>query len=110
MGHMNESSQRQPASYERGYVKVYYDFLDNSFLTAEEQMVFIVLKSYIDFGKDSGETGQSLETICKRAKMSRRRVIDNIKSLVEKGVIRKMRRGLTKTNLYTLSDCAAMWD
>lgn len=110
MRQMNKSIQRKPASHERGYVKVYYDFLDNSFLTAEEQMIFIVLKSYIDFGNDSGETCQSLETICKRTKMSRRRVIDNIKSLVEKGVIRKIRRGLTQTNLYTLSDCAAMWD
>ena len=45
----------QLASPERKYVKVYHDFLDNSFLTAEEQIIFITLKSYVDFKEDSGE-------------------------------------------------------
>lgn len=99
----------QLASPERKYVKVYHDFLDNSFLTTEEQMIFIVLKSYVDFKEDSGEAYPSMETICKRAKMSEKRARKNINALIKKGIAKKVQRGLTKTNLYTLSDYATMW-
>jgi len=98
----------QLASPERKYVKVFHDFLDNSFLTTEEQMIFIVLKSYIDFKEDSGEAYPSMETICKRAKMSEKRARKNINALIKKGIIKKVQRGLTKTNLYTLSDYVTM--
>lgn len=96
-------------SPERKYVKVYHDFLDNSFLTTEEQMIFIVLKSYVDFKEDSGEAYPSMETICKRTKMSEKRARKNINALIKKGIIKKVQRGLTKTNLYTLSDYVTMW-
>ena len=99
----------QLASPERKYVKVYHDFLDNSFLSVEEQMIFIVLKSYVDFKEDSGEVFPSIATLCKRAKMSKPRTIKAIKNLIEKGIVKKVQRGLTKTNLYTLSDYAMMW-
>lgn len=99
----------QLATPERKYVKVYHDFLDNSFLSAEEQMIFIVLKSYVDFKEDSGEAFPSIATLCKRAKMSKPRTIKAIKNLIEKGIVKKVQRGLTKTNLYTLSDYATMW-
>lgn len=99
----------QLASPERKYVKVYHDFLDNSFLSVEEQMIFIVLKSFIDFKNDSGEVFPSMETICKRAKMSEKRARKNINALIKKGIAKKVQRGLTKTNLYTLSDYATMW-
>lgn len=99
----------QFARPERKYVKVYHDFLDNSFLSVEEQMIFIVLKSYIDFKEDSGEVFPSIATLCKRAKMSKPRTIKAIKNLIEKGIVEKVQRGLTKTNLYTLSDYGAMW-
>ncbi|MCM1220019.1 MAG: helix-turn-helix domain-containing protein [Lachnospiraceae bacterium] len=99
----------QLASPERKYVKVYHDFLDNSFLSVEEQMIFIALKSFIDFKDDSGEVFPSMETICKRAKMSEKRARKNINALIKKGIAKKVQRGLTKTNLYTLSDYATMW-
>lgn len=99
----------QLASPERKYVKVYHDFLDNSFLSVEEQMIFIVLKSYIDFREDSGEAFPSVDTLCKRAKMSKPRTIKAINNLIKKGIVKKVQRGLTKTNLYTLSDYVAMW-
>ncbi len=99
----------QLAIPERKYVKVYHDFLDNSFLTIEEQMIFIVLKSYVDFKEDSGEAYPSMKTICKRAKMSEKRARKNINALIKKGIAKKVQRGLTKTNLYTLSDYATMW-
>ena len=105
----NEKIIVQLASPERKYAKVYHDFLDNSFLTTEEQMIFIVLKSYVDFKKDSGEVYPSMETICKRAKMSEKRARKNINALIKKGIVKKAQRGLTKTNLYTLSDYATMW-
>lgn len=109
MKQTNENITVKLARPERTYVKVYHDFLDNTFLTAEEQMIFIVLKSYIDFKEDSGEVYPSIETICKRAKMSPKRVRKNINSLVQKKIVTKVQRGLTKTNLYTLSDHATTW-
>lgn len=99
----------QLASPERKYVKVYHDFLDNSFLSVEEQMIFIALKSYIDFREDSGEAFPSVDTLCRRAKMSKPRTIKAINNLIKKGIVKKVQRGLTKTNLYTLSDYPAMW-
>lgn len=99
----------QLASPERKYVRTYHDFLDNSFLTTEEQMIFIVLKSYIDFREDSGEAFPSIDTLCKRAKMSKPRTIKAINNLIKKGIVKKVQRGLTKTNLYTLSDYVTMW-
>jgi len=105
----NEKIIVQLANPERKYVKVYHDFLDNSFLSAEEQMIFIVLKSYVDFKEDSGKVFPSMETICKRAKMGEKRARKNINALIKKGIVKKIQRGLTKTNLYTLSDYATMW-
>jgi len=75
------------ASPERKYVRTYHDFLDNSFLTAEEQMVFIVLKSYIDFSSDRGEVFPSMATICKRSKLSEPRARRTINSLIKKGIL-----------------------
>lgn len=95
---------------ERKYVRTYLDFLDNSFLTTAEQMVFIVLKSYIDFSVDSGGVFPSLETICKRSKLSESSARRTINSLIKKGIVKKIRRGLAKTNLYTLADYPTMWN
>lgn len=110
MKHANKNVMVQLAGPERKYVKVYQDFLDNSFLSTEEQMVFIVLKSYIDFKEDGGEAYPSMETICKRAKMGEKRARKNINALIKKGIVKKVQRGLTKTNLYILADYSPMWD
>lgn len=99
----------QLASPERKYTKIFHDFLDNSFLSVEEQMIFIVLKSFVDFKEDSGDVFPSMETICKRGKMSEKRARKNINALIKKGIVKKVQRGLTKTNLYTLSDYGTMW-
>lgn len=99
----------QLASPERKYTKIFHDFLDNSFLSVEEQMIFIVLKSFVDFKEDSGEVFPSMETICKRAKMSEKRARKNINALIKKGIVKKVQRGLTKTNLYTIADYSTMW-
>ena len=110
MKQTNENIIVQLATPERKYVKVFHDFLDNSFLTTEEQMIFIVLKSYVDFKEDSGEVYPSMETICKRAKMSEKRARKNINALIKKRIVKKVQRGLTKPNLYTLSDYVTMWN
>ncbi len=99
----------QLTSPDRKFSRIYHDFLCNSFLSTEEQMIFIVLKSFIDFKEDSGEAFPSMETICKMAKMSEKRARKNIKSLEEKGIIKKIRRGLNKSNIYTIADYPAMW-
>ncbi len=98
---------------ERKYVKVYHDFLHNQLLSVEEKMVFISLKSFIDFSTDtsgaSGEIYPTMETICKMTGLSRPRATRTVKKLEEKKIIKKIRRGLTKSNIYVLSDYATMW-
>lgn len=105
-----EKIEIQLSSPERKYVRIYHDFLENSFLTSEEQMIFIVLKSYINFSYDEGEIFPSMETICKRAKLSKPRARRAINDLIKKGIVKKVQRGLTKTNLYILADYSTMWN
>lgn len=93
----------------RKFVRVYQDFLYSEILTAEEKMVFIALKSFVDFSQDEDEVFPSMDTICKITGMSRPRATRTINSLVSKGIIKKQRRGLTKPNLYTIADYPAMW-
>lgn len=105
----NEKVEVQLAEPERKYVKVYHDFLDNTYLNVGEQMVFIALKSYVNFSNDSDSVYPSLKTICARAKLGEKSVRKHIDTLVKKGIVKKVRRGLTKTNLYTLTDSAKVW-
>lgn len=103
----------QLASPERKFVKVYQDFLQNELLTAEEKIVFIVLKSFVNFSKDNGgtqgEAYPTMETICKLSSLSRPRATRAINKLIEKKIVKKIRRGLTKSNIYMISDYATMW-
>lgn len=93
----------------RKFVRVYQDFLYSEILTAEEKLVFIALKSFVDFTQDEDEVFPSMDTICKITGMSRPRATRTINSLVSKGIVKKQRRGLTKPNLYTIADYPAMW-
>ena len=93
----------------RKFVRVYQDFLYSEILTAEEKLVFIALKSFVDFTQDEDEVFPSMDTICKITGMSRPRATRTINSLVLKGIVKKQRRGLTKPNLYTIADYPAMW-
>lgn len=90
-------------------VRTYIDFLDNSFLTMEEQMIYIVIKSFIDVNADEGVAYPSIETICRRAKVSKQRAIKNINSLVKKGILTKKRNGLSKNNSYGIVDDERFW-
>lgn len=103
----------QIASPERKFIKIYQDFLYCQLLSSEEKLIFIALKSFIDFSKDSGgtqgEVFPTIETIKKITGMGKKRIINNIKSLCKKGIVTKIQRGLTKSNIYILSDYASMW-
>lgn len=99
----------QSASPERLYVRVYKDFLATKQLTAEEKMIYIALKSFVDFKHDEGQVFPSMDTLCQLTSLSRPRATRTITSLIRKGVVKKERRGLTKSNLYTLYDNPSMW-
>ena len=99
----------QLATPEREYVKVYKDFLNSTLLTVEEKMVYIALKSFVTYGQDSGKVFPSMETLCKLTSLSKPRATRTITSLTKKGIVQKTRRGLTKSNLYTLIDVPTMW-
>lgn len=106
---VTEQFQVQLATPEREYVKVYKDFLNNELLTVEEKMVFIALKSFVTYGQDSGKVFPSMDTLCRLTSLSRPRATRTISSLEKKGIVKKTRRGLTKSNLYTLIDIPGMW-
>ena len=93
----------------RKFVMVHEDFLEADFLSVEEKMVYIVLKSFMAYGQDADEVYPSMETICRLSSMSRPRATRVISSLIKKGVVKKRRRGVTKSNVYTISDFPAMW-
>lgn len=113
MKQTNENITVQLANPERKFVKVYHDFLKSELLTVEEKIVFIVLKSFVDFSKDNGGTQgkayPTIETICRLSSLSRPRATRAINKLTEKKIVKKIRRGLTKSNIYIISDYAAMW-
>lgn len=93
----------------RKFVRVYKDFLESETLTAEEKLVFIALKSFVEFGRDEDAVYPSMEKISKISGMSRPRATRAISRLISKGIVKKQRRGLTKPNLYTIADYPSMW-
>ena len=100
---------------EKRSVEIYRNFLRCRLLSQEEKLIFIALKSFLDSLKalDSegiqGEVCPTIKTIQKMTKMGTKKVIDGIKKLCEKGIIKKIRRGPKKSNLYILSDYPEMW-
>lgn len=104
----------QLASPERKFTKVYNDFLRCKLLKAEEKVIFIILKSFIDFSKDmygvQGEVFPTIETIQDITGWGKKKIIKIIKELVKKGIVKKVQRGLTKSNIYIISDYATMWN
>ena len=99
----------QSAISERHYVRVYKDFLATKHLTAEEKIVYIAMKSFVDYKHDEGQVFPSMNTLCQLTSLSRPRATRTITNLIRKGILKKERRGLTKSNLYTLYDNPSMW-
>lgn len=109
MATTEERIEVQLARSERRYVKIYNDFLRTEILSTEEKIMYIALKSFVNYNCDAGQIFPSMETLCQLTSMSRPRATRTITSLIKKGIVVKQRRGLTKSNLYTLYDNPAMW-
>lgn len=105
----DERIKVQLSKPERRFVKVYQDFLRSEQLSAEEKLIYIALKSFVGYGEDDGDVYPSMGTLCQLTSMSRPRATRTITSLIRKGIVTKKRRGLEKTNIYTLRDNPAMW-
>lgn len=106
---MDEKIIVQLASPDRYFTKCYHDFMDCNLLTGEEKIIFLALKRFLDVKTDSGNVFPTVETIQKMTGWGKQRVINHIKSLSKKGVVKKIRQGLNKPNIYILSDYPTMW-
>ncbi len=99
----------QLANPERMYGKYYFDFMDSKLLNGEEKIIFLALKRFLDVKLDNGKVFPSIEAIQEITGWGKQKIIKYINSLVKKGVVKKIRQGLSKPNIYILSDYAAMW-
>ena len=114
---MDRSQQINPFVQEtepkRHYIKVYLDFLDSSLLDLEEKGVYLCLKRFADFSLDSNgivdKVYPKISDLVKITGKSKNCVGAILSSLDEKGAIEKIRQGLTKPNIYILSDREEMW-
>ena len=105
----NEKIIVQLASPERYYTKCYHDFMDCNLLNGEEKIVFLALKRFLDVKSEQGKVFPTIETIQDMTCWGNQKVVKYIKSLVKKGVVKKIRQGLSKPNIYILADYPTMW-
>lgn len=105
----NEKIIVQLASPERYYTKCYHDFMDCNLLNGEEKIVFLALKRFLDVKSEQGKVFPTIETIQDMTGWGNQKVVKYIKSLVKKGVVKKIRQGLSKPNIYILADYPTMW-
>lgn len=91
------------------FTPVYHSFLHSKRLNGKEKLLYIVLKSFLNVGSREGEVYPTIETISDMVDMSKPTVINILKSLETKGVLKITQRGLNKPNLYTLYDYKALW-
>lgn len=105
----NKKIKVQLANPERYFVKCYHDFIDCNLLTGEEKIVFLALKRFLNIKSDSGNVFPTVETIQEMTGWGKQKVINQIKNLEQKGIVKKIRQGLSKPNIYILSDYPAMW-
>lgn len=105
----------RPAS-QRRYVKIYQDFLECELLTSDEKLLFIVLKSFLDYdvliekdGRSEGQVYPSQTTIAEMLGWSRQKVSRVSASLEKKRIIRVVRRAKNMTVAYAIADYEEMW-
>lgn len=95
---------------QRPFTMLYDDFLESDVLTIYEKMVFICLKRYAN---KENQCFPSLNTLTRITGLSKRKIQDCIKSMIEKGVVTKEAQnresGAKSSNLYTLYDRAEIW-
>lgn len=99
----------QLAKPDRLFAKCYHDFLDCNLLNGEEKIMFLVLKRFLDIKSDNGNVFPTIETIQEMTGWGNQKITKYIDSLIKKGIIKKVRQGFTKPNIYILSDCPEMW-
>lgn len=99
----------QLASPERYFTKCYHDFMDCKLLNGEEKIVFLALKRFLDVKSDNGDVFPTIETIQEMTGWGNQKVVKYIKSLAKKGVVKKIRQGLNKPNIYILLDYTSIW-
>lgn len=99
----------QLAKPERYYTKCYHDFMDCSLLNGEEKIVFLALKRFLDVKMDNGNVFPTIETIQEMTGWGNQKVVKYIKNLMKKGIVKKVRQGLSKPNIYILADYSTMW-
>lgn len=95
---------------ERYYSRCYHDFMDCTLLSGEEKIIFLALKRFLDVKSDNGNVYPTIETIQEMTNWGNQKVVKYIKSLVKKGVVKKIRQGLSKPNIYILADYPTIWD
>ena len=92
------------------FTPVYHSFLHSKKLNGKEKLLYIVLKSFLNVGSREGKVFPTIETICDMVDMSKPTVINILKSLKKKNVLKIEQRGLNKPNIYTLYDYKALWE
>ncbi len=105
----NEKVEVRLSSPERDFTECYHDFMDCDWLSGEEKIIFLSLKRFLDEKSNDGKVYPTIATIQKMTGWGNQKVIKYIKSLVKKGVIKSIRQGLGKPNIYILSDYPEMW-
>ena len=84
--------------------------MDSTLLNGEEKIIFLSLKRFLDIRTDRGNIYPTIETIQKMTGWGKQKVINIIKNLIKKGVLKKIRQGLNKPNIYVIADEAEMWN
>lgn len=95
---------------QRNFTMVYNDFLDSKVLDAKEKIIFILLKRYLLASNETGVVFPKIETLMDQTNMSNKTVVNILKNLRKKGVLKVKRQGQGKSNLYTLYDYKEMWE
>lgn len=104
-------SKLKASTDERPFFLVYQDFIKSDVLdTAEQKLLFIILKSFANSKNTCFPSFQKLASI---SKLSKRKVQSTLKELEAKGVLKIEKRlredGGLSSNLYTLYDFKEMW-
>ncbi len=100
----NEIIEVQISSRKQCFAEFYYGFIGCDLLTGEEKIVLISLMSFLDIQSDDSNIPPTIKRIQKITSWSKQEIINQIKNLEKKGVIKRVEQGPDKPTLYILSD------
>lgn len=75
---------------------------ENGTLDSYDKVIYIILTHYCN--KNEGICSPGVDTIARIAPCDRKRVMKSLHKLESLGLISKKRRGLGRTNVYTIED------